>query len=86
MSEGGTFFFEGGGFLGDMRSLTVNTCQQKVPKARIFGGGIHALRLEGVPFGGTVVLAISSPVAAFWLWLGCVMFLDAAALMGCEYD
>ena len=39
-------------------------------------GEVHALRLGRVPFGGTVVLAISSPVSASWLWAGFVIFLD----------
>lgn len=33
--------------------------------------GVHALRLGSEPFRGIVVLAISSPVLASWLWTGC---------------
>lgn len=69
-----------------MRSLTANTDQQKVQKARVCGGGVHALRLGSVPSGGTVVLAISSPVVASWLWAGCVIFLDPVKLKHREDD
>ena len=34
-------------------------------------GEVHALRLGSESFGGTIVLAISSPVVASWLWAGC---------------
>ena len=43
-------------------------------------GGLHALRSGGVPFDGTVVPAISSPVIASWVWAGCAIFLDPMRL------
>lgn len=48
---------------------------------------ITELRWGSVSFGGTVVLAISSPVVASWLGAGCVaMFLDVVDLKHREDD
>ena len=72
------------GSLRDIRSLTDKYRLGLGAESEHSGGSVHAFRCLGCgPFGGTVVLAISSPVVASWLCPGCVaIFLEPVWIKG----